>query len=143
MTDWEQAKSALPRGCTCAACRDGVLYESNARGVAPLLQWLDEGVDLMGSSAADRVVGKAAAMLYCLLGVRRVYAQIISVGAVKILRAQGIEIGWETLAEHIRNREKTGLCPLEAALLHEEEPERGLDVIRETLRTLREKPHRG
>lgn len=136
MTDQEQAVLALQRGCTCAACRDGIRYESTVRGVKPLLQWLDEGVDLMGFSAADKAVGKAAAMLYCLLGVRRVYAQVISVGAVKLLRAQGIETSWAVLTEHIRNRAKTGLCPLEAALLHEDDPERGLAIVRRTLQTL-------
>lgn len=139
MTDWERAKQALEDGCTCAFCSGETIYRSVDRGVKPLLCYLDEGTDLMGYSAADKAVGRAAAMLYCLLGVRRVYGKIMSVGAVKILRAQGIETGWGILTENILNRAKTGLCPMEAALQGVEEPEDGLRIIRATLK----KPENG
>lgn len=136
MTDWENAKQALEAGCTCAACRGDVTYRSVDRGVKPLLRFLDDGIDLMGFSAADKAVGSAAAMLYCLLGVRRVYGRIMSVSAVKILRSQGIETGWSMLAENILNRSKTGLCPMETALKGTEDPEEGIHVIRSTLAQL-------
>ena len=139
MTDWERAKQALETGCTCAFCGGETLYRSVERGVKPLLRYLDDGTDLMGYSAADKAVGRAAAMLYCLLGVRRVYGRVMSVGAVKILRSQGIETGWGTLAESILNRAKTGLCPMETALQGVEEPEEGLPIIRATLKTLERK----
>ena len=133
MTDWEKAKQLLETGCTCAVCREDTVYTSHVRGVKPLLQFLDEGTDLMGFSAADKAVGSAAAMLYCLLGVRRVYGKVMSVGAVKILRAQGIETGWGTLAENILNQAKTGICPLELALKNIDDPEEGLEIIRSML----------
>lgn len=136
MTDLEQAKQILQTGCTCAACGDGRVYTSTVRGVKPLLDWLDEGTDLMGFSAADKAVGAGAAMLYCLLGVRCVYGRVMSVSAVKILRAQGVEASWGVLAENILNRAKTGLCPMETALQGIEDPEEGLPVIRATLRKL-------
>ncbi|MBQ8579375.1 MAG: DUF1893 domain-containing protein [Oscillospiraceae bacterium] len=134
--DWECAKKALQQGCTCAAYRDSESIQTDERGVAPLLRWLDEGVDLMGFSVADKAVGSAAAMLYCLLGVRRVYGRVMSVGAVKILRSQGIEVGWEFLTESILNRRKNGLCPMETALLGIEDPDEGLAIIRRTLENL-------
>lgn len=134
--DWECAKKALHQGCTCAAYRDSESIQTDERGVAPLLRWLDEGVDLMGFSVADKAVGSAAAMLYCLLGVRRVYGRVMSVGAVKILRSQGIEVGWEFLTESILNRRKNGLCPMETALLGIEDPDEGLAIIRCTLENL-------
>lgn len=134
--DWECAKKALKQGCTCAAYRDSESIQTDERGVAPLLRWLDEGVDLMGFSVADKAVGSAAAMLYCLLGVRRVYGRVMSVGAVKILRSQGIEVGWEFLTESILNRRKNGLCPMETALLGIEDPDEGLVIIRRTLENL-------
>ena len=139
MTDLERAKQALEAGCTCAFCSGETLYRSVDRGVKTLLHYLDDGIDLMGYSAADKAVGRAAAMLYCLLGVRRVYGKIMSVGAVKILRAQGIETGWGILAENILNREKTGLCPMETALHGVDNPEEGLSIIRATLKKLESK----
>ncbi len=137
--DLTHAKQALEAGCSCAACRGDILYRSVDRGVKPLLHFLDEGIDLMGFSAADKAVGSAAAMLYCLLGVRRVYGRVMSVSAVKILRAQGIEVSWDYLTENILNRAKNGLCPMEAALMGLEDPEQGLPVIRGTLRKLQGK----
>lgn len=134
--DWEKAKKLLNTGCTCAACRGSERIQTDERGVAPLLRWLDEGVDLMGFSVADNAVGTAAAMLYCLLGVRRVYGRVMSVGAVKILRSQGIETGWEYLTEAILNRRKNGLCPIETALRGIEDPDEGLVIIRSTLKKL-------
>ena len=136
MTDWERAKQTLETGYTCAVCREDMVYTSTERGVKPLLQFLDDGTDLMGFSAADKAVGSAAAMLYCLLGVRRVYGIRMSVSAVKILRAQGIETGWGNLVENLLNRAKTGLCPLEQALKNVEDPEAGLEIIRATLKRL-------
>ena len=136
MTDFDKAKAMLESGCTCAVCRNDIAYTSTERGVKPLLRWLDEGTDLMGFTAADKAVGSAAAMLYCLLGVRRVYGRIMSVSAVKILRAQGIETAWGTLTENILNRAKTGLCPMETALRGTEDPEEGLEIIRDTLKQL-------
>ena len=142
MTDLDRAKAYLAAGCTCAACRDDRYFESRERGVKPLLSWLDEGTDLMGYSAADKAVGAGAAMLYCLLGVRRVHGKIMSVSAVKILRAQGIEASWDLLAEHILNRSKSGLCPMECALMGTEDPEDGLPIIRRTLQSLAQGKHR-
>ncbi len=123
-------------GATCAVCKDDTVYTSHQRGVKPLLAWLDGCTDMMGFSCADRVVGKGAAMLYCLLGVRRVYGRIMSVPAVKVLRAAGIEASWGTLAESILNRAKNGPCPIENACLPYDEPEEALPVIRRTLENL-------
>ena len=122
--------------CTCVLCGDGRVYRSHLRGVRPLLQWLDEGVDLMGFSAADKVVGRGAAFLYRLLGVRRVHGCVMSNAAVKVLRAGGIEVSWDVLAEGIRNRTGDGPCPMEAATAGITEPEMALEAIRQKLRSL-------
>ena len=86
--DLEQAKALLENNeeYTCAACRAGESFASEEHGVRPLMRWLNEGTDLSGASAADRIVGKAAAFLYVLLGVRTVYAPLMSVPARETLR---------------------------------------------------------
>ena len=70
--DLEQAKALLENNeeYTCAACRAGESFASEEHGIRPLMRWLNEGTDLSGASAADRIVGKAAAFLYVLLGDR-------------------------------------------------------------------------
>lgn len=133
----QQAKIYLETGdFTCVVCGQRDTYRSTRRGVAPLLQWLDEGVDMMGFSAADRVVGRGAAFLYRLLGVREVYGQVMSVAAVKVLRSGGIEASWGTLTEQIRNRQGTGRCPMEEATDGITDPEEALEAIRRRLEQL-------
>lgn len=138
--DLEKAKQLLARtGSTCVLCRGDLVHQSNARGVKPLLDWLDSGEDTWACSAADKVVGKGAALLYCLLGVRRVHGNVMSIAAVKVLRQNGVEANWDTLVESIRNRTNTGLCPVEQATRDIDEPEKALPVIRATLARLQGK----
>lgn len=135
--DLEYAKSILAQtDATCVLCKGPTVYQSNRRGVAPLLAWLDSETDMMGFSAADKVVGRGAAFLYRLLGVRNVHGKIMSVGAVKVLRAGGIEASWDTLTESIMNRQKNGPCPIELATRNIYEPENALFIIRSTLENL-------
>ena len=135
--DLERAKEILAQtGSTCVLCRDDLVYTTTQRGVRPLIDWLESGQDTWGFSAADKVVGKAAALLYCLLGVRRVHGNVMSDAAVKVLRRNGIEVYWDRLTEGIRNRADTGPCPLESATTHIDDPEEALPVILSTLKSL-------
>ncbi len=135
--DLERAKEILAQtGSTCVLCRDDLVYTTTQRGVRPLIDWLESGQDTWGFSAADKVVGKAAALLYCLLGVRRVHGNVMSDAAVKVLRRNGIEVYWDRLTEGIRNRADTGPCPLESATTHIDDPEEALPVILATLKSL-------
>lgn len=135
--DLEKAKQLLAQtGSTCVLCRDDLVHTSSTRGIQPLLDWLDNEEDTWACSAADKVVGKAAAHLYCLLGVRRVHGNVMSVAAVKLLRRNGVEAYWDKLADSIRNRAGTGTCPLEEATLDIDEPDDALPVIRTTLARL-------
>ena len=123
---------------TCVLCRDDRIYTSTRRGVAPLLGWLDSDLDLCGFSAADRVIGKATAYLYCLLGVKEVFARVISRPATQVLENHGIPAHWDTLVEGIQNRQKTGPCPMEYATRNCATPEEALTAVRETLKQLQQ-----
>lgn len=109
------------------------------RGVKPLLDLLDGNTDLSGFSAADKVVGKAAAFLYVLLNVREIYADVISSHALSVLEEHKIPVEYNTLTDKIKNRAGTGFCPMETAVLDEENPERALARIREKAKELAKK----
>lgn len=115
---------------TCVACRGQTLYTTTHRGVAPLLNWLDTGTDLSGFSAADRVVGRGAAFLYCLLNVKAVHARVMSLPAADVLRAYGIEAYADTFVAGIINRAGTGPCPFEAAVMDIADAREALTAIR-------------
>lgn len=123
---------------TCVLSKDGQFYTSTLRGVAPLLAWLDRGEALQDFSAADKVVGKAAAFLYCLLGVKEVFAPVMSKAALEVLTSQGIAAYYDTLTEGIVNRRKTGPCPMESATKDIQDPAQALLAIRQALAALQQ-----
>ena len=125
-------------GYTCYIIKDDQIYTSYHRGVKPLLDWLDAGVDLSGAVAADKVIGKAAAFLYVLLGVSYVYAGVISKPALGVFEKYGITCEYGTLVDAIENRTKDGFCPMETAVWNVEEPEGVPQLLKETLRRLAE-----
>lgn len=86
----------------------------SGRGVSDLRRLLKEEPALIrGASLADKVVGKGAAALMALAGVRRVYAEVISRPALAMLKGENVEVTYGELVDHIINRAGTGLCPLE------------------------------
>ena len=137
MTDLELAKGQLMKDeCTCVLRKGDSVYFSQARGVKPLLGLLDSGEDYTGYSAADKVVGKAAAMLYALLGVSKVHAFVISEKALEVLAGNGIVVTYDTLVDRIHNRTNTGFCPMEEAVWEIEDLQEGLLAVREKVAQL-------
>ena len=130
----ETARKILEEtGCTCVLCRGNIVLTATERGVKPLVRWLTEGVDATGFSAADKVVGKATAYLYVLLGVKEVWAGVMSESAARVLTRHGITAAQGRLVENIINRQGTGICPFEAAVLEIHTPEEALTAIREKM----------
>lgn len=130
----EKAKELLGQGgCTCVVCGEGMTLTARSRGVKPLVNWLQSGVDLRGCCAADRVVGKATAFLYCLLRVKTVYGRVMSEPALEVLLSHGIATQYDVLAEHIINRAGDGICPFEEAVWDVTEPEKAWQRIQQKL----------
>ena len=137
-TDTRRAAARLEqRALTCVLCRGEMILESTARGVAPLLGWLDSGTSFADFSAADKVVGAGAAYLYVLLGVAEVYAAVISEPAWEILTRFGVSVLFEQKVPHIVNRTGDGHCPIETAVADAADPADALRRIRSRLAELR------
>lgn len=114
----EKAKrTLLEGGYTCVLTDGANVITSHQRGVKPLVQFLESGKDFSGYFAADKVVGKATAYLYVLLGVQALFARVISQPALAVLEEQGIAVRYGTLVPAIINRKGDGICPFEAAVL--------------------------
>ena len=93
MNTFLTVKNLLARGgYSCViADRDRVMT-SRARGIAPLLERAERSERLEGAFVADRIIGKAAAMLLVVMRVASVYGQIMSREAEALLSANGIEV---------------------------------------------------
>ncbi|MGN0640092.1 MAG: DUF1893 domain-containing protein [Oscillospiraceae bacterium] len=136
----EKCREILKSGEYTLVLFDGkTLLTDTKRGVKPLLDLLDRETDLSRFSAADKVVGKAAAFLYVLLNVREVYADVISTHALSVLEEHQIPAVYGTLTDKIKNRAGTGFCPMETAVLDEENPENALKKIRGKAKELAQK----
>ena len=51
-------------GHTICLCKDKNIFFIDKRGIAPMMGFIADGVDLKGYSVADIIVGKAVAMLF-------------------------------------------------------------------------------
>lgn len=137
MTDLEHVKQLLiDNGYTCVLAKDSQTVCSTKRGVKPLLELLESGKDYSGFAAADKIVGKAAAFLYVLLDIKKLYAGTISKHALAVLTDHNIETSYDMLVESIRNRTDTGDCPMETAVLEATDPQTAYKEIRKKLEEL-------
>jgi len=128
----EKAASLLRSGnYTCVLIKDSSIYTSTERGVKPLLDIIIAGNQYDGCVAADKVIGKAAAFLYVLIGAREIYAGIISKAALAVLREHGIDVSCDLEVDAIRNRTNTGFCPMEQATSETSSLEEAFMIIKE------------
>lgn len=137
MTNLEKAIDMLQGDLTCVICGEGICHTSVKRGVAPLLDLLEQGQNVTGCSAADKVVGNGAAYLYVLLGVRELYAGLISRPALATLQQHEIKVAFGEIVEGIRNRAGDGPCPIESAVEDALSPDDALVKIRAKLAQMR------
>ena len=112
MTDIELAAAGL-NGHSICLCRDGEIVTDDGKGISPMIKFIGEGKALNGFSAADLIVGKAAAMLFVKAGIAEVYGKVMSESAADFLKSHGVKFSYETLTEKIINRAGTGICPME------------------------------
>lgn len=117
----------------------GIIFSSSKKGIVPLLELLDKNPDLKGAAAIDKIVGKAAALLYSLTEISEVNAGTMSVAACEILGNNNIRYTFECLTNKIINRRGDGLCPMEQAVKDIDSPEAALEAVKKKLSELNNK----
>ena len=130
-------KRLVSGGYTCVLYNGESEIVSSERGVSFLLGLYNSGKDYSGYVSADKVVGKGAALLYALLGIKEIYASVISESALSVLQKSGIACTYDTLVPHIINRRGDGICPIESATMDIENPEDAPTTIIKTLEKLK------
>lgn len=139
-SDLEQAKTLLKKDhYTCVLCQNGQAFTSTERGIKPLLKWVESEQDFKDFSAADKIVGKAAALLYVLLDVDTVFAEVMSEDGIHTLTGHGITPLYDTSVKEIRNRTNTGMCPMEEAVKEITDPKEGLYALKKRLEQMKTK----
>ena len=138
MSDCEKAKELLTEDLSCVLVKGETIYKSNRSGIAPMIDFIDNQTDLTDFSVADKIVGKAVALLFIHAKVKEVYAKTISKPAVTILEQHSIKVSYNEITDRIINRKGTGLCPMEETVLNIEDPAIALKMLRDKLKQLQQ-----
>jgi len=94
--------------------RGRVLFETEAHGISGLLDAIKKlGNDMKDSSVADRIVGRAAALLFAYSGVVAVFAVTASEGGIEVLKTSNIFYEFENQVSRILDSKKMDICPFE------------------------------
>jgi len=95
-----------------------IIFTSRDRGIKPLFTAvLDLKDELKGASVADRVTGKAAAMLCEYADIKELSTRLISENAINVLEGTSIIYNYEESTPYIKNRDESGMCPVETLSL--------------------------
>ena len=113
------------------------IYKSSEKGIKSLLQLLNSGKNYLNYSAADKIVGKAAAMLYKLLNVNDIYGEVMSIRAINFLEQNNINFKYKIKTNEIINRKGTGICPMEQTVLNIENPTEAKKLLENKLKELK------
>lgn len=91
-----------------------IVYKSESKGLQSLISLYKNDVNtLENSSIADKVIGRAAALILVDSNIKEVYADLISQNAIDILDKSDIPYEYKSQVTEIRNRDNTGMCPME------------------------------
>lgn len=91
-----------------------VIHATKEYGVIGLMHAIgNHGARLAGSAVADKVVGKAAAMLCRYAKVAEVYAEVVSEKGLNTLKEKEIRVEYGELVPEILNRRRNDTCPFE------------------------------
>ncbi len=109
---------------------------SESKGIRRLLLLVEEKKDLSEGFVADRIVGKAAALLMVLQGARQVYADTLSEPAYAVFEKYGVKFLFRRLVPVIINRAGDGICPMEKAVLDTDDPKEAYETLAETVKRM-------
>jgi Domain of unknown function (DUF1893). len=115
----------------------GEVVISNDFGIKPLMIELREDKRaFVDAVIADRVVGKAAALLGVLGGVCQMYGEIMSEAACKVLEDNHITYAYGRQVPYIENRDNTGKCPMEETVWEIDDAHQAFDALEVTIARL-------
>lgn len=134
MTNLDLAKQIYVSGTyTFVLVKHGQVIATGTRdGVGELLDAVTQlGDTLRGASLADKIVGKAVAMIAAYAGIVEIYTPLASETAQEILNQYNLRLYAERLVPLIRNKRNDGPCPMERLTLPLTEPGAAVAALKE------------
>lgn len=134
MTDLDLAKRIFQaEGLTFVIVKGGrTLARGSRDGIGELLAAVESlGEGARGASLADKIVGKAVAMVAAHVGISVVYSPLASRAAEQVLARYQIELDSDRLVPLILNRRHNGPCPMERLTMPLEQPDAAVLALKE------------
>ncbi len=116
MYNLDKAKKILQNNkYTFVLLKDGRrIKTSHKKGIFPFMEMIRDHSDMMeGAVIADKVIGKAAALLAAGYKVKAIYSEVISQKAREVLEYNSIFYQFDYCVDYIKNRDKNDQCPME------------------------------
>lgn len=125
----------------CALILNGqIIATAKGRGIKPLMEICQSNIDAAkGAILADKIIGRAASFIAIHFGIKAVYGETMSKGAMQLLSEHSVEAAQNILADEIRNRANTGICPMDSAVLNITEVEEAVSRLNEEILRLSKK----
>ncbi len=143
MNDLELAKQIFQKdGAAFVLVKNGrVLAQGTREGIGELLAAVDTlGAETHGASLADKIVGKAVAMVAASANLRAIYSPLASEAAQHVLLRHQILLTADRLVPLILNKRGDGPCPMERLTLPLENPQSAMTALREFVAARAAKP---
>lgn len=104
---------------TLIGAKEDEIYTSTAHGIRPIMMKIKNNpLYFQGYTMCDKIVGKAAAMLFVRSQIAYLYAHTLSEAGKAILDQYQIPYSYHELAKVIINRDGTDMCPMEKTVLN-------------------------
>jgi hypothetical protein len=132
-TDLNLAKQRLnQKNLSLVVAKGGaVLFETEVHGISGLLKAIKElQSNMLDSSIADRIVGRAAALLFVYSGVVAVFAVTASDGGIEVLREHNIFHEFERKVPQILDSRRVDVCPFEKLVAKFSDPKMAYEALR-------------
>jgi hypothetical protein len=132
-TDLNLAKNRLiQKDLSLVIVKDAkVLFETESHGIGDLLKAINQIQNQMkGSSVADRIVGRAAALLFVFSGVTSVFAVTASDGGIEVLKKNSVFYEYESRVTNVLNLKRTDACPFEKLVAKLSSPEKAYEALK-------------
>ena len=102
--------------------KEGKTEVYDGRGIKPLVDYV-RNKDFERAYAGDKVIGKAAALLFVYGGAKYVYTPLISKPAVEVFKKHSVKYSADRVVDNIKNRKGDDLCPMEKKVSSIDGPE--------------------
>jgi len=116
MQDLEISKKLLyDKELTLVIAKNGeVLFQTASHRISGFIRAIDTlGIQLKDASVADRVAGKALALLCVYAEIREVYAEVLSKKARALFKENKVACQWMQLVDNVLDLSKSDVCPFE------------------------------